>query len=81
MRLRTVFLCATVLLTAGGLFAQDPTSKHEQSIAAIQKLGGVVKVDPTSPDKPVTVTLTGSSNPADCMPHLEAIPNLRACDL
>jgi hypothetical protein len=81
MKLCTMILCATALLTGWETSAQHPTNKHEQSIAAIRKLGAEVRIDPNSPGQPVAVILTGTARPTDCLPYLEGIRNLQTCDL
>jgi hypothetical protein len=70
-----VWACATLAA------AQDERAGHAEAIAAIRKLGGEVKVDTARPASPVTVTLTGTPSPAQCVPYLARIQNLHTCDL
>ncbi len=64
-----------------GLVAQDNRASHKKAISLIKQLGGEVIVHSDKPGNPVTVALTGSSSPADCLPHLQAVKNLQTCDM
>jgi hypothetical protein len=59
----------------------DSKSASVAAIAAIRKLGGEVKVAEGEAGEPVTVVLTGAKQPAECVPHLAKVANLRQCDL
>ena len=77
---------AVALLMGASAAAQDrpaaaEPSAHEQAIAAIRKLGGEVKVNPQQAGEPVSVILTGSSSPTECLPYLDRVNNLHTCDL
>ena len=78
---RTILLSAFALTTRTGNNAQETQPGHEQAIAAIRKLGGEVTVDATKPDAPVSVVLTGSKSPTECLPYLQRVNNLHTCDL
>jgi len=80
MRL-TMLVGTVVFLIGASAQAQDGPTGHEQAIAAIRKLGGEVKVDTQGAGAPVTVTLTGSKSPIECLPYLERVNNLHTCDL
>ncbi len=74
-----------MLLCVGGLVslethAQDRQQRHERAVAAIRKLGGEV-TGGKKPGSPVAVILTGTDNPAACVPHLAGVDNLQTCDL
>lgn len=70
-------------LLIGGLFFgfQQNPKEHQNAIAEIQKLGGVVKVVQDKPGQPVTVALTGSQSSAKLMARLKSIINLHRVDL
>jgi hypothetical protein len=75
-----------MLLSAGALVtglatAQDRQTEQERAIAAIRKLGGEVTVSSKKAGAPVSVILTGSTSPADCLPHLKEVGNLHTCNL
>ena len=75
-----------MLLSVGALVtglatAEDRQTEHERAIAAIRKLGGEVTISSKKPGAPVSVLLTGSSSPADCVPHLKDVGNLYTCNL
>jgi hypothetical protein len=79
---RIMLLMSAVALTLGlELHAQQQQPGHEQAIAAIRNLGGEVAVDATKSDAPVSVVLTGSKSPTECLPYLQRVNNLHTCDL
>ena len=91
MKLYMLVLSAAALLAgrmalgqnppAGRDFSSAPSAGHERAVAAIRKLGGEVKVDSKQPGAPVTVVLTGSASPGECLPYLKELANLRTCNL
>jgi len=79
---RTILLLSAAALTLGlETHAQQQQPGHEQAIAAIRKLGGEVTFDATKSDGPVSVVLTGSKSPTECLPYLQRVNNLHTCDL
>ena len=74
-------LCLAVALFPAAVPAQDQPSAHERAVAAIKRLGGEVRIDVAQSDAPVAVVLTGASAPAECLPLLKDVRNLRTCDL
>ena len=75
-----LLLCGAAFLPAAVL-AQDPPSAHERAVAEIKRLGGEVRIDKDSAGTPTAVVLTGAGSPADCLPLLKDVRNLRTCDL
>jgi hypothetical protein len=73
---------AFFLATAAACPGQEPAAKSssDAAIAAIRKLGGEVKIA-ADQGAPVTVVLTGAKQPAQCVPLLKDVANLRQCDL
>ena len=73
---------AGVLLLAAASSGQETQAKSssDTAIAAIRKLGGEVKIA-ADQGAPVTVVLTGAKQPAQCVPLLKDVANLRQCDL
>lgn len=80
MKSHMVLLAVVVLAGVLEADAQETLGRRD-FLAAIQELGGEVVVDTSDSETPVDVILTGSSRPADCMPLLKGVPNLRTCDL
>ena len=79
---RIMLLWSAAALTLGlETHAQQQQPGQEQAIAAIRKLGGEVAFDSTKPDAPVSVVLTGSKSPTECLPYLQRLNNLHTCDL
>ena len=77
-----MLLLSAVVLTLGlEAQAQQQQPGHQQAIAAIRKLGGEVTVDARKSDAPVSVVLTGSKSPTECLPYLQRVNNLHTCDL
>ena len=64
---------------AAAAIGQDNPS--ERAVAEIRKLGGKVTIDASQPNSPAAVMLTGSRDPAACLPYLKDVSNLRQCDL
>ena len=74
-------LCFVVALSPVAAPAQDQPGAHERAVAAIKRLGGDVRIDPSAAGAPVTVVLTGAGAPGECLPLLKDVKNLQACDL
>ena len=61
--------------------AVEPTAAEATAIAEIEKLGGKVTVNESSPGRPATVNL-GSTNVTDAaLVHLAGMPRLESLDL
>jgi len=63
-----------------GVCSQDGNIQHGQAIDAIRKLGGTIEAKDAA-GAPLKVGLTGSRQPAQCMPHLKSLVNLCTLDL
>jgi hypothetical protein len=76
-------LIAALLLICGPrVCAQSRNSEQERAIARIEKLGGKVEVDDTSPGKPVIrVDLHGTKATDDDLKQLKALTQLQKLNL
>jgi hypothetical protein len=80
MRPCLMLLCLGFLASLAAADDQDRQQRHERAVAAIRKLGGEVKGG-KKPGESVAVVLTGTDDPAACLPHLADLDNLGTCDL
>jgi hypothetical protein len=81
MRRYMLLVSAVALMNLLEANAQDDQIRHEQALAAIRDLGGEIIVGSKKTDARVTVVLTGSDSPVDCLPFLNDVSNLHTCDL
>ncbi len=80
MRLCLMLLCVGFQASLAAADDQDRPQRHERAVAAIRKLGGEV-ASGKKPGAPAAVVLTGTDDPAACLPHLADLDNLGTCDL
>ncbi len=80
MSFSSVFGATTVVIGLATGFQPEQT-EHAKAIAAIRKLGGAVEFVKGKPGQPLTITLTGTTSAAACMPHVKHILNVQCVDL
>jgi hypothetical protein len=67
---------------AASLLAAEPTTEEEKAIAEIKKLGGTVRIDEQSPDKPVIEVDLLNAKDADAgLEHVKGFTRLQCLDL